>query len=259
MQDLSTLRRSMLVPLGLLVGCASSSPHPGPAAPPPAEVDRERFPAFEQEVPGVRDAMGFVPVAVDGRVIHAGVTEVTWDHYDAFVFALDGDWLDQDGAPLARPSTPYINVDRGFGHRGWPALSVSLKGAQAFCAWLSSHSERSYRLPTRAEWQALARLPLPGDQVRETAAGRTRAVGAGAPNAWGVHDAYGNVAEWVRLETGRHALAGGSYQDPRSEVGPRALASWSADWNRSDPQVPKSVWWLADAPFAGFRVVCDAE
>ena len=29
------------------------------------------------------------------------------------------------------------------------------------------------------------------------------------------------------------------------------------DWNATDPQIPKSVWWLADAPFAGFRVLCE--
>jgi hypothetical protein len=26
----------------------------------------------------------------------------------------------------------------------------------------------------------------------------------------------------------------------------------------TDPQYPKSRWWLSDAPFVGFRVVCDA-
>jgi len=25
----------------------------------------------------------------------------------------------------------------------------------------------------------------------------------------------------------------------------------------NDPQNPKSQWWLTDAPFAGFRVVCE--
>ena len=33
----------------------------------------------------------------------------------------------------------------------------------------------------------------------------------------------------------------------------------SEDWNASDPQIPKSVWWLADGGFVGFRVVCLSE
>jgi hypothetical protein len=31
------------------------------------------------------------------------------------------------------------------------------------------------------------------------------------------------------------------------------------EWNDTDPQIPKSIWWLSDAPFAGFRVVCEGE
>jgi hypothetical protein len=27
------------------------------------------------------------------------------------------------------------------------------------------------------------------------------------------------------------------------------------EWNDSDPQFPKSVWWLVDGPFIGMRVV----
>jgi hypothetical protein len=27
----------------------------------------------------------------------------------------------------------------------------------------------------------------------------------------------------------------------------------------NDPQNPKSQWWLTDAPFVGFRVVCETQ
>jgi hypothetical protein len=30
-------------------------------------------------------------------------------------------------------------------------------------------------------------------------------------------------------------------------------------WNRRDPQVPKSIWWNADAPFVGFRIMRPAK
>jgi hypothetical protein len=26
-------------------------------------------------------------------------------------------------------------------------------------------------------------------------------------------------------------------------------------WNRRDPQIPRSKWWNADAPFVGFRII----
>jgi hypothetical protein len=29
----------------------------------------------------------------------------------------------------------------------------------------------------------------------------------------------------------------------------------SADWNKRDPQIPKSKWWLTDGMFVGFRIV----
>jgi hypothetical protein len=52
-------------------------------------------------------------------------------------------------------------------------------------------------------------------------------------------------------------LRGGSFLDPAGEVGCAPRKFPSPAWNASDPQFPKSRWWLADAPFAGFRVVCE--
>lgn len=31
------------------------------------------------------------------------------------------------------------------------------------------------------------------------------------------------------------------------------------DWKQRDPQMPKSIWWLTDAPFVGFRLVRPKE
>ena len=28
-------------------------------------------------------------------------------------------------------------------------------------------------------------------------------------------------------------------------------------WQETDPQFPKSRWWLADGKFVGFRIVCE--
>jgi hypothetical protein len=32
---------------------------------------------------------------------------------------------------------------------------------------------------------------------------------------------------------------------------------WSPKWQETDPQIPKSRWWLADGRFVGFRLVCE--
>jgi formylglycine-generating enzyme required for sulfatase activity/predicted Ser/Thr protein kinase len=85
-----------------------------------------------------------------------------------------------------------------------PVVCVSYEDAAAYAAWLSTRSGRSYRLPTLAEWQALAarggdcgnlegRREACGDGFRETApVGRLA-----APEGWPA-DLVGNVREWTQ-------------------------------------------------------------
>lgn len=85
-----------------------------------------------------------------------------------------------------------------------PVVCVSHADAEAYAAWLSQQSGRRYRLPTRAEWQALnlaARIDTCanlrgenaacGDEFRHTAPGGRFASAAGMPA-----DLAGNVREW---------------------------------------------------------------
>ena len=53
---------------------------------------------------------------------------------------------------ISRPSKPYLPPDRGFGHDGYAAISLSHKNATEFCVWLSARTGRKYRLPTVVEW-----------------------------------------------------------------------------------------------------------
>jgi hypothetical protein len=50
-------------------------------------------------------------------------------------------------------------------------------------------------------------------------------------------------------------LKGGTYQDAAAELRASSRLKSNTDWNRRDPQIPRSRWWNADAPFIGFRVV----
>ncbi|HVS10666.1 MAG TPA: SUMF1/EgtB/PvdO family nonheme iron enzyme [Planctomycetota bacterium] len=218
-------------------------------------------PAGSTSIVDPAEPTGSREVAVDALWISR--TEIPWPVYDAFVYGLD----EPAGAAadaLARPSKPYISMDRGFGHDGYPAISMSFLAAQSFCAWLSAKTGRSYRLPTEAEWQhaceagSAAAAPLAERAwFRENSGGTTHAVATKLPDALGLFDLAGNAAEWCASADGKGVLRGGSFLDPAGEVGCAARKLPTPAWNASDPQFPKSRWWLADAPFAGFRVVCE--
>ena len=64
-------------------------------------------------------------------------------------------------------------------------------------------------------------------------------------------------AEWVMPADSARVTLGGSYRDP--PLLPVVRARQTRDWNRTDPQIPKSRWWLSDGPFVGFRIVREIE
>jgi formylglycine-generating enzyme required for sulfatase activity len=209
-------------------------------------------------------------VVVNGRTVNVpafevGRTEVTWDMYDVFFLRLDEPRSGGADA-LARPSEPYGAPDYGWGHAGFPAISVARAGAQAFCEWLSARTGKRYRLPTEAEWQHMANLaagsaPLSRERVdqlawhRGNAADQTHAVKTKQPDALGLFDLFGNAAEWVASDDAKLVTRGGSFRDDAAHLGVNARAVQIAQWNERDPQNPKSRWWLSDGPFVGFRIV----
>ena len=63
-------------------------------------------------------------------------------------------------------------------------------------------------------------------------------------------------------QTTRHRIPttkGGCYLDPAPDLAVSAHADQQKSWNQTDPQIPKSTWWLSDGPFAGFRIICESE
>jgi formylglycine-generating enzyme required for sulfatase activity len=237
--------------------------------------------AFAQEVPATAYSFEMLPIpgSADGAIAPfcMAKTEMTWEAFDVFIYSLDepADAPARIGGPdaVTRPSKPYLPPDRGFGHEGFAAIGMSHHTAKQFCAWLSRKTGRPYRLPTEAEWEHACRAGSPGaysfgDDVSmlndhawsiANAEARPHAVGGLKPNAWGLHDMHGNVAEWCDGPDGQGVTRGGSYLDAADKLTCAARMMQTPAWNASDPQVPKSKWWLANAPFVGFRVVCDLE
>jgi len=196
-------------------------------------------------------------------------SEVTWDLYDVFVFELDkSSDSTQAGRTVnavSRPSKPYVLPGDSFGHAGYPAIGMSLHAAREFARWLSGKTGRRYRLPTIEEWQHACRLGAgraPGSSgplaarawFARNADDKTHPVASRAPDVLGLHDVLGNVAEWT-VAGADSGVAGGGFSSDSAAVSCDAWQSQTRAWNVSDPQLPKSRWWLTDAFFVGMRLI----
>lgn len=216
--------------------------------------------------------------------------EVTYDEYVLF----QDEERDPEPKPdgITRPSPPYVDFTLGMGKGGgFPANSMTQYGAVMYCQWLYKKTGIFYRLPTEAEWEYACRAgssaayPF-GNDVQQLARyawydansdNKYHTVKQLQPNAWGFYDMLGNVAEWtldqylpdyftqIAKQTGDpfikpHSkypltLRGGNYKDAAEALRSAVRIPSDRKWNARDPQIPKSKWWNADAPFIGFRIV----
>ena len=222
----------------LVVGCGSNSE---------PEV-------FTQFIEGTDYTFRMIPVQNEQGVFWIGETEVRWDIYDKFLEIVN------DPANLAAgvdaitgPTPAYASVDRGYGRHGYPALSMSAKAADSYCAWLSSVTGRNYSIPTMDQWKS-ANIGDGTAWHRWNADNTTHPVGITTPNSLGIYDMRGNTGEWVIGPAGP-VVVGGSFRTPDEELGLKSVLTPTPEWNKTDPQLPRSPWWLADADFVGLRVI----
>ena len=119
---------------------------------------------------------------------------------------------------------PSVFPLRGIGD-DFPMYYVSWVEAADFCTRLSRLTRRSISLPTEAQWEYACRAGTTtrfsfGDDERQiqnygwTSAhtGVANPVKSRKPNAWGLYDMHGNIAEWCLDYFGNYA--GGSVEDP---------------------------------------------
>jgi formylglycine-generating enzyme required for sulfatase activity len=236
-------------------------------------------------VPGTTATYEFIKipggtVTVDGKPVEVkpiwvGKTEVPWDCFEIWAMALDlplnqRKLATKDGG--SRPTAPYGAADRGYGHEGYPALGMNYEGTLDYCKWLEERLKVKFRLPTEAEFIYAAQAgtgkdPTPAelDKIawfKSNSDSKTHPIGEKAPNAFGLHDMYGNVAEWVMKPdpaSDEKFIKGGSFKDTAKNVNSKSRNIWNADWQARDAQDPKSKWWMSDADFAGFRLVADQD
>ena len=180
------------------------------------------------------------------------------------------------------------------GRETQPVIRVTWKEAMAFCRWLSDKTGRRFDLPTEAQWEYACRAGAGGALSYGTCAtdfgklanfadqrvsNLTRrdspkwipsidAVSDGAiisdnvgrypPNAWGLHDMHGNVAEWTRSLYLPYPYDDNNGRNDPAADGRRVVrgGSW---YDR--PKRGRSAFRLSYPPYmpvfnVGFRVVC---
>ncbi len=218
--------------------------------------------------------------------------ETTWDLY--LIYQNKELETDQTKAidAVSRPTKPYVEMSFGQGKNGgYPVCNVTQYAARMFCKWLYQKTGEFYRLPTEAEWEYAAKCGTntawdfgnEEEKLKEYAwyyqnsNGAYKKIGEKKPNRWGLYDMYGNVAEWTSdqyysdmyldLKDGdtdptqeafllyAHTIKGGHWDDDPEATRSSARSASSPRLKQRDPQIPKSDWWLTDAPQLGFRIV----
>jgi hypothetical protein len=269
---MSGLNAAGMIACAMLVcGCHVAARRAQPVAPQPQP--------FVETVPGSSVTFTMRPVTIDDgsgmcRVLWFAETETTWDAYDVFYLRLDEQAGGADVASaghegpdaITRPTLPYAPPDRGWGHDGFAAVSITFLAATKYCEWLSKGTGRPYRLPREGEfnqayWDRMHRsAALTADSIcwhQGNSSARTHTVASRAASDDGLHDLIGNVAEWCVTEDGTPGVWGGSFKDPPQRMAAPIVEKQTRAWQANDPSFPKSKWWLSDAPFVGFRVVCE--
>jgi formylglycine-generating enzyme required for sulfatase activity len=232
-------------------------------------------------------------VAILARPFWIGTCEVTNEQFHRFRPSHDSGsepmlWLKWHPGHFAALNQPKQ-----------PVCRVSWHEAIAFCDWLSQQTGKRFLLPNEAQWEWACRAgtdtpwsfgPLPTafpafanladstllDLGRQAAMEKVKPffavepaddkqavsapVGSYRPNAWGLYDMHGNVAEWTasadlpypfRLENPLHGssdtrkiVRGGSWQQ-RADLSRSACRQSYHSWQRIFN--------------VGFRVVCETE
>lgn len=224
----------------------------------PAGVFRQGSPETPQEISKVfgqpeRFIRGEMPqhIVKISKPYDIAIHEVTVGQFRAFIkatgYKTDAERNGMGGVHLLARKPEYIWSSPGFVQtEDHPVTQVSWNDADAFCRWLSKKENRTYRLPTEAEWEYACRAGTTtrfyfGDDPEQMVnyANVTDArfaaefperratcirgndgflftapVGKFKANSFGLHDMHGNIAEWCADRYAPDAYTAQTETDP---------------------------------------------
>jgi formylglycine-generating enzyme len=175
-------------------------------------------------------------------------------------------------------SQPPFWTDPAFNHPEQPVVGVSWYEAVRYCQWLSRSANKTFRLPTEAEWEYASRggresaLYPWGNTPPDSLPGYARRcadywqrgpepVGRAEPNAYGLYNMCDNVHEWCSDWYAADYYAVSPERNPRGpKTGTRRASrggSWRHHIKMSRCAARSSI--PPDFKYAdyGFRVACD--
>jgi formylglycine-generating enzyme required for sulfatase activity len=154
----------------------------------------------------------------------------------------------EEGYDIVNPSR-FQGALRG--EKNLPVETISWNDCQAFIKKLRAKEKdkQPYRLPTEAEWEYACRAgtttpfyfgetistaqanfagEIGGNGKKSTYRKKTTPVGTFPPNAWGLYDMHGNVAQWCQDRFGQYPKQGAVNPQGGTEGGSRVLrgGSW---------------------------------
>ena len=222
-------------------------------------------------------------VTID-RPFYLGQIEVTNLHYARFDPRHENGYIEGRGKDRTTRGYSIEAPDQ-------PVVRISWNEAMSFCEWLSFKSGRHCTLPTEAQWEWACRAGTastysfgeyrPGMNnlcnIADTSiaawnygrcepgysdgAPYSTAAGRYAPNAWGLYDVHGNVAEWCLSAYRPYPYRAGDGRDNPAAPGPKSVRGGS--WNDTMRYVTSASRWRYQ-PYqpvynVGFRVLLDAK
>ncbi|MCX2575388.1 formylglycine-generating enzyme family protein [Pedobacter sandarakinus] len=258
-----------------------------------------------QAIPAGKFSMGSTTGKPDEQPVHQvkidafwiGKYEVTWNIFEPFLYRDFEKQASTEAVSAAvdavtRPTKPYLDMTFGMGKDNQPAIAMTQYNAIQFCKWLYVRTGVFYRLPTEAEWEYACKAgsndkyAFGNDEsaladyawYKGNSNNKTHKVGEKKPNAWGLYDMHGNVAEWtydqyvadiytqgkdkildnpvaVPDKLYPNVVRGGSYDEAPAQLTATSRLASDPSWKQLDPQIPKSNWWFPEAPFVGMRIV----